>query len=112
MISQNNPRLVFEGSFDQREAAECQARGYRSHVSAELADGERFPLVFYDPVRLTQDLESEVESGSPCLAEPGLIVLEEVTREKMQAAVNRLAEEGYFDALRPEKELRQAGLRH
>ncbi len=108
MISHNKPRLVIEGAFDEREAAECQARGYRSHVWAELASGERYPLVFYDPVRLAQDLESEAESGNPFLAEPGLIVLEEVTRENMQAAIDRLAEDGYFVALRPEKELDSA----
>ena len=101
MIAQNGPRLVFDGPFDEREAAECQARGYRSHVWAELPDGDRYALVFYDAVRLAQDLADEAAAGSPYLAEAGLVVLEKVTADNMQAAIERLAEEGYFESLRP-----------
>lgn len=101
MIANRKPELIFEGEFDEREEMECRDRGYRSHVRVELAGGEQFPVVFYDAVRLQQDLADEAKSGSPFIAEPGLIVLPEVTRENMQKAVNRLAEEGFFETLRP-----------
>lgn len=101
MIANRQPELIFEGEFDEREEAECRDRGYRSHVRVELARGEQFPVVFYDAVRLQQDLADETKSGSPFIAEPGLIVLPEVTRKNMEIAVCRLAEEGFFEALRP-----------
>jgi hypothetical protein len=101
MITNRKPALIFEGEFDEREEMECRDRGYRSHVSVELANGERYPVVFYDSVRIQQDLEDEVKSGSPFIAEPGLIVLPEVTRENMERAVTALAVEGFFEALRP-----------
>jgi len=101
VIANRKPELIFEGDFDEREEMECRDRGYRSHVSVELASGEQFPVVFYDAVRLQQDLTVEVSSGTPFIAEPGLIVLPEVTRKNMEVAVCRLAEEGFFDSLRP-----------
>ena len=35
--------------------------------------------MFYDPVRLQQDLEEEVKAGRPLIAEPGMIVIPEIT---------------------------------
>lgn len=104
MIATPKPRLIFEGEFDEREAAESRDRGYRSHVWAELPNGDRFAVVFYDAARLQQDLQEEADTGNPFLAEPGLIVLPEVTRENMERAICRLAEEGYFESLRPASE--------
>jgi hypothetical protein len=103
MIKRNSREydLAFEGGFDERAAVEAQARGYRSHVAVEFADGERYSVVFYDPVRLQQDLHEEIRAGSTCIAEPGLIVIAEVTLENMRLAVDRLVREGYFEALRP-----------
>jgi hypothetical protein len=101
MLNNDFPKLIFEGEFDPREEMECRDRGYRSHVAVELENGERFPVVFYDAVRLRQDLDAEINLGNWCVAEPGLILLPEVTRLNMERAVNQLAEEGYFDSLRP-----------
>jgi hypothetical protein len=70
-------------------------------VWAELPGGDRYPLAFYDPGRLSQDLEVEAQSGHPFIGEPGLIVIPEVTRELMECAVARLYDEGYFETLRP-----------
>ncbi len=108
MVAQNKPQLVFSGLFDEREEAECQARGYRSHVWAELPTGERYALTFYDAVRLAQDLEVETAAGNPYIAEPGLIVLDQVTRENMEGAIHRMAEGGFFESMRPEREIEKA----
>jgi len=95
------PTLEFAGGFDDREAFEASARGYRSHVCVVMPSGERYPVVFYDAVRLQQDLEDEAKSGCPYIADPGLIVLSEITLENMQEAAERLAGEGFFDSFRP-----------
>ncbi len=89
-------RLVFDGGFNQRDAEEAVSGGYRSHVWAELQDGSLHRLTFYDPVRLSQMLEDETVLGRPFVADQGLIVVREVTRENMEFAVRLLVEEGFF----------------
>jgi hypothetical protein len=89
-------RLSFEGSFDERDKAEALMRGYRSHVWAELNDGTRHRLTFYDIIRLSQTLEDECASGRKFFTEPNLIVVPEVTLANMEAAARTLALEGFF----------------
>ncbi len=95
------PKLRFLCGFDDRDADEALARGYRSHVFAVLENGDAFPVSFYDPVRLTQDLQSSIDCGIPYVAEAGLIVIPEITLANMQQAVTRLYKEGFFEAFKP-----------
>jgi hypothetical protein len=97
------PRLLFEYGFGEREQFEAKARGYLSHVIVEHASGAKYSVVFYDCVRLQQDLEYEVSVGRMCVADPGMIVVPEVTLENIRIAVERLTAEGFFDKLRPLK---------
>jgi hypothetical protein len=92
-------KLVFLHSFDDLAAHEARDRGHLSHVSVEFADGSKYPVIFYDPVRLKQDLEEMTKLGHPCLGDPGMIVIPEVTMEYMNAAITILAQEGYFSYL-------------
>jgi hypothetical protein len=62
-------------------------------------------VTFYDLTRLSQTLADEQRTGRPFFTEKGLIIVSEVTRTNMQAAVEALAKEGFFDAL----ELPRAG---
>jgi hypothetical protein len=55
----------------------------------------RYPVDFIDPVRLAQDLADYIRSEIPCYAEPGLIVIPEVTLRRIQEAVNYLHERGF-----------------
>ncbi len=66
-----------------------------------MDDGRRYGLTFYDPVRLAQTLEDDAQSGQPYFAEPGLVVLPEVSTAAIQAAVPGLLRAGYFDSLKP-----------
>ena len=93
-----NPKLVFAFEFDERAAYEAEGRGYLSHAHVELPDGCKYPVVFYDPVRLQQDLEEEVTTGNPYIAEPGMIVIPNVTLENMENAVSKLYCEGFFSS--------------
>ncbi|MEZ4362800.1 MAG: hypothetical protein R3B48_21595 [Kofleriaceae bacterium] len=67
----------------------------------EDARGKLYPVVFYDCVRLAQDLEYEVSVGRMCIAEPGLSVLPAVTLANMELAVHKLEDEGVFANLVP-----------
>ena len=70
-------------------------------ATVELADGTRYPVFFYDPVRLRQDLDADASQGRPYAAEPGMIVLPAVTRAAIRQAVEQLVEDGFFRHLKP-----------
>lgn len=89
-------KLIFEHGIDEKDEFEARMRGYRSHVWVELSDGTKHRVTFFDPVRLTQELEQETELGRPFVGEPGLIVVPEVTKEYMETAARTLASEGFF----------------
>lgn len=87
-------------AFDDLARFEAAHKGrWPAHVV--LADGRRFCVTFYDLARLAQDLESSQSLGEAYVAEPGMIVVPEVTLEHMTAAVRQLADEGYFERLAP-----------
>ena len=66
---------------------------------AEFADGRLYPIFFYDIVRLQQDLEENVKQGRIFVADPCMIVVDEITPEAMKQAVEQLGREGFFDRL-------------
>ena len=83
----------------EKDDEETPMKGYRSDGIVKTPEGE-YPVYFIDPIRLQQDLEAETELGTPFLAEPGLIILPEVTREGMESAVIQLWQQGYFESLK------------
>lgn len=96
------PQLIFEHGFNEQDADEAEARGYLSHVTVDLGDGRYYPVIFYDAVRLQQDLEVETKQGTPYVADPGMIVLDTITLENMQKAVLQLSRGGFFSRLVPQ----------
>jgi hypothetical protein len=95
----NGPELIFECEFDERAAEEVELKGFFQHAAVCLPDGRRMKLSFWDPVRLAQDLETDLGNGRTCFAEPGLIVVPRVSVENMRRAVSELYRTGYFDHL-------------
>jgi hypothetical protein len=95
------PSLRFLREFSDQEAFEAQGRGYLSHVLVQLGEGRLYPLFFYDAIRLQQDLEESAKHGRPFIADPGMIVLQEITLDAMKQAVEQLNGEGFFDHLAP-----------
>lgn len=61
----------------------------------------RYSLTFYDPVRLAQDIESELGETSPLFFEPNLVVVSDVERSEIERAVEALARRD-FSGLVPE----------
>ena len=95
------PKLMFKYGWDERDEVETPMKGCRSDGLVCCEDGKTYSVYFIDPIRLQQDLEAEVECGSPFLAPPGLIVISELTRTAMETAIARLWKQGYFNALKP-----------
>lgn len=92
--------IVFPEWYDERGEWEAKEKGWLQGVEIRLANGETQPLFFYDPVRLAQDLESETKQGRPCIAQPGMIVIPEVTRDAILVAVDKLVDDAILPFMR------------
>jgi hypothetical protein len=97
----NGFTIHFPDWLDERAEWEVESKGWLQGVTVELADGARYSVFFYDPVRLSQDLQSDASQGRPYAAEPGMIVVPEVTREAIGEAVGQLVKAGFFYHLQP-----------
>ena len=91
----------FPEDFDDRAEWEMTDKGYLNGSTVELADGRKFAVFFFDPVRLRQELEMNCRDREPYLTEPGLVVVPEVTREVIHQAIEGLVREGYFETQKP-----------
>ena len=74
-------RIEFPDGYDERSEFETPLKGYLRNVVVHLENGLRYKLFFIDPVRLRQDLEEEAKAGRGYYAEPGMVILPEVTAE-------------------------------
>lgn len=97
-------QLLFPDWFDELAELEVANKGWLQGVRVELADGRRIPVHFYDPVRLAQDLEEDAKWDRAYVAEPGMIVVPNVTRDAIRKAVESLVETGYFLHFRDERD--------
>jgi|SRR5581483_2977028 len=95
--SQVPPRLRFHVGFSEQDLYEAQQRGYLSHVLVELGDRRLYPVLFYDIVRLQQDLEESTKHGRPFIADPGMVVLPDISLDAMNQSVQKLYADGFFD---------------
>jgi hypothetical protein len=94
-----NVQVLWPADFDERARFELPFKGWLS-VCVEMEDGHRYPLSVIDPTRLQQELEQSIGLGKPYFAEPGLIILPEVTVEAIEEAVQTLQKQGFFAYLR------------
>ena len=96
------PRVLFPEGFDERAAFETPLKGWLK-AQVELENGCRYAVYFSDPIRLQHDVEEAVQSERPCFAEPGLIIVPEVTVQTIQDAVQFLWKQGFFASLKAEQ---------
>lgn len=85
----------FPPDFDERAEFEMPSKGYLAGGIVETPDG-KYPVTFFDPVRLAQDLELTGEHGFAVVAEPGLIVIPEVTRDAIAGTIEELIRQRFF----------------
>jgi hypothetical protein len=93
--------IEFPDWYDDRAVFEVTPKGWLDGIVVQLADGSRYQLCFYDPVRLQQTLNDDVELGKPFFAEPNLVIVPEITTKAVEAAVAGLVRDGFFDHLKP-----------
>ncbi len=93
------PRLVFAHDVADTDMA---PHGYRGDVVVELGDGGVFPVYFYEPDAIREELDARTRSGfGQFIAEPGLVVIPEITLDRMKSSILELIEVGYFTHLAP-----------
>jgi hypothetical protein len=102
MQTRSGPQVIFPEGFDERAAFETPLKGWLK-AQVELEDGCRYAVYFSDPIRLQHDIDEAVKGGRPCFAEPGLIIVPEVTGEAIQDAVQFLWKQGFFASLKAER---------
>ncbi len=91
-------QLRFPEWYDERAEWEVASKGWLQGAVVAFSDGARYSVFFYDSVRLGQDLVAE---GRGYIAEPGLIVVPELTRAAMTEAVAALVADGFFRTQMP-----------
>ena len=96
-----NVEIQFPEGYDDRLEFETPSKGYLRGVVVRLPDGSEYRLFFIDPTRLQQDLEADVESGRSYYAEPGMVLLPQVTTEAIRQAVRDLWRDGFFKSQKP-----------
>ena len=78
MKTPSGPRIIFPEGFDERAAFETPLKGWLN-AQIELEDSCRYTVYFCDPSRLQQDLDEAIESERPCFAEPGPVIVPELS---------------------------------
>lgn len=86
-----NYEIIFPDGFDDY-AWEVEYKGWLSGVVVKF-EGIDIRPVFYDPARLTQEINDEI-SDSGVFLERNVVVLDRVSRERIEAAVDFLASSG------------------
>ena len=81
--------FVLPADFADREW-EVEAKGWFPGA-VMIVSGKYYQLIFYDPVRLGQEIASQLERGS-IFFEPNLVVVKSVTGPNMEQAARQLAE--------------------
>jgi hypothetical protein len=100
MTEPNHTILSFTCDFDERTEWEIQQKGRFERAVARLPDGSTVPVCFWDPVRLTQDLEADLKIGKKLHRRACNDCYPRGTAKNMQAAVEELDNAGYFDRLK------------
>jgi hypothetical protein len=93
--------LHYPAGYDDRVEAEMTEKGYLPGAVVELADGSRYELTFYDPVRLAQNAERLAALGIPFVVLANSVVVPEMTPAAIRTALEHLVRHGHVGHLRP-----------
>jgi hypothetical protein len=88
--------LIFPEGYDEY-ALEVESKGWFGDAKLSFS-GRLYRLTFYDPARLAQEIDSEIQRGHSFF-EPNLVVVKALTRSNMEHAANQLIELGSVGSL-------------
>ena len=81
----------------ERDIWEAECKGYLC-IKVEI-DGKTYIVNIYNVTRLQQDFQTEMEYNGYYTTEPNLIIVDEVTPEKIKLAVEENYNNRYFDEI-------------
>ena len=90
-------KIDYPIDWNEQEGLERPDKGWLNDVIVTLDNGDTYNLSFYDPVRLSQELEDEVEAGNAGVLDKGLMVIPSVTKTHIELAIKQAGRENYFD---------------
>lgn len=82
----------------ERDIFEAECKGYLSGLKVDI-DGKTYVVNIYSLGRLNQDFQTEMEYNGYYDTEPNLIILDEVTPEKIKFVLDIHYKAGYFDEI-------------
>ena len=94
-----NYSLAFAKGFDDY-ASIIETKGWYPEARRTFS-GKQYRLTFYDPFRLRQEIEAELQRGR-AFFEPNLVIVPSVNRQNMEKAIEYLIQSGGFSSLSPE----------
>jgi hypothetical protein len=92
--------LLLDETYTQRALDEMGERGYLGPVLVGLEDGTKRSVFFIDISRIRSELTIHLERGECAVAEPGMIVIEEVSLDNIEKAIAELWNAGFFSDLK------------
>ena len=99
------PKLLLPPWFDEICEYEVTNKGWLGVAEIELKNGKLYQVFFIEPGRLQEDMEHRKDAGKPFFVETGLIILPEITLEKIREILPFLEEEGFFIGLKCKNEI-------
>lgn len=94
-------KLIFPAEGFQCQLGDADERGFLSHVLVEIDGTDFYPVCFYSIGELAGELREDPRYPDKVVAEIGMIVLPELSLDRMEKAVQWLCEKGYFRYMRP-----------
>ncbi|GHT14495.1 hypothetical protein FACS1894170_11550 [Planctomycetales bacterium] len=88
--------LIYLEGFSDFDHFDTPQRGYRTGVYLKHRE-KCYPLCFYTPVVLIQDMEYAIKWWGGFIAEYGMVIIDEVTLENMIGTTIKLFASHYFD---------------
>jgi hypothetical protein len=92
----SNFSLVLPADFDEY-GWEVEAKGWFSEARMTVS-GKHYRLTFYDPVRLAQEIQGDLQEGN-VFFEANLVVVPAVTKSNMERAAALLVQSGQVASL-------------
>ena len=89
------PMLTFPLGFNERDEWEMERKGF-VYAFLEFKDGRKYSVMFIDPVRLHQDIQDTLQSGSSYYFERNMVVVTDVTMGGIQNVIPDLIRNGFL----------------
>ena len=88
------------GEYEEYAKAYMEIKGWTSVVELQV-EGSTYQLNFYDPVRLAQCINDELDNKDVCFFEENLIIVENVTEENIRRAIETIIAQKRISKLVP-----------